>query len=485
MIRTLVVLVSLLLLANSLFAQRSITLPQGTQLNMRLVADNVGYPSCMTQEDGGALWLTDRSTGKILRIVPSTGEITMVLQIDLTVSPTDPAVRGGVFGIALHPQFSNGSPIVFVSSTRVGDTLVIERYRFDGQRLVEPMLIFSTPGVPVSQGLTLETLADNTLLVSVGSFDNLDPNRMENVNGKLIRMSFEGNTLPSNPLFSETFPKSAQSYIYSAGHRNPLGIVQVPAYSSVLAGTIYSTEMGPLSFDEINRIEPGANYGWLNIAGYCTSADGGLKCPLATMNQAPSGVAYYGSSAIPEWTNSLLIGTLRGRGLVVAKLDDAGKVTNIDATKASDDVMTYDEGQLVDLSLEGEIERIMDVTVTRDGRVFAALYESGDAKRGRIVSLENPAVHGPLSVDGEGYEVRTGFSFGPNPAKNELKVRLNEPSTTSWTVTITDINGKAVSSSTQPSSSTEVVIPTVSLASGVYIIVIQNGASTMSSTFSR
>lgn len=210
MIRTLVVLVSLLLLANSLFAQRSITLPQGTQLNMRLVADNVGYPSCMTQEDGGALWLTDRSTGKILRIVPSTGEITMVLQIDLTVSPTDPAVRGGVFGIALHPQFSNGSPIVFVSSTRVGDTLVIERYRFDGQRLVEPMLIFSTPGVPVSQGLTLETLADNTLLVSVGSFDNLDPNRMENVNGKLIRMSFEGNTLPSNPLFSETFPKSAQ-----------------------------------------------------------------------------------------------------------------------------------------------------------------------------------------------------------------------------------------------------------------------------------
>ncbi|MBK6292234.1 MAG: PQQ-dependent sugar dehydrogenase [Ignavibacteria bacterium] len=485
MARPILILISLICVAVSSYAQRTITLPKGTELNLRLLADNVGYPASMTQGNDGYLWLTDRVSGNVLRVHPITGVTTTVLTVDISVSPSDPNVRGGLYGIALHPSFTTGTPIVFVTSTRVGDTLVVERYRFDGEKLIEPRRIFATGGVPLSQGLTLETLADNTLLVSVGSYDNLDPNKMENVNGKVIRMTFEGEAVPSNPHFSETFPKSAGSYIYTSGHRNPLGLVQVPPTSSVNAGVIYSTEMGPLSFDEVNRLEAGSNYGWLNIAGYCTSAPQGMKCPLATMNQAPSGMAYYGSNAIPDWTNSLLIGTLRGRGLVVANLNEGGLVTNIDATRPSDDVMTLDEGQLIDLSLEGETERIMDVTVAQDGRVYAALYESGDAKRGRIVVLENPAVHNPTSVEGSDLAVSAGFSYGPNPARNELRIRLDEASPSQWTVSVVDIKGRTMYSVEVASSATEVLIPTASLASGVYMLVIKNESSTKTATFSR
>ena len=73
-------------------------------------------------------------------------------------------------------------------------------------------------------------------------------------------MNLDGTIPADNP-----FPNS---YVYSYGHRNPQGLVWV-------GGTLYASEHGPSAHDEINRITPGANYGWPVIQGDGTASGNG------------------------------------------------------------------------------------------------------------------------------------------------------------------------------------------------------------------
>lgn len=52
-----------------------------------------------------------------------------------------------------------------------------------------------------------------------------------------------------------------KSHLFTYGHRNPQGLVFV-------GNTLYATEQGPSSDDELNILEAGGNYGWPHVAGY-------------------------------------------------------------------------------------------------------------------------------------------------------------------------------------------------------------------------
>jgi mono/diheme cytochrome c family protein len=52
-----------------------------------------------------------------------------------------------------------------------------------------------------------------------------------------------------------------RSHVYTYGHRNPQGIDFAPD------GTLYSSEHGPKTDDEINILKSSGNYGWPHVAG--------------------------------------------------------------------------------------------------------------------------------------------------------------------------------------------------------------------------
>ncbi len=89
--------------------------------------------------------------------------------------------------------------------------------------------------------------------------------------GKILRMNLDG-TIPSdNPTFqainnfvASVLPADAavRSHIYSYGHRNPQGLAFSP-YDA----TLYSSEQGPRTDDEVNIINSGSNYGWPRVSG--------------------------------------------------------------------------------------------------------------------------------------------------------------------------------------------------------------------------
>ena len=72
--------------------------------------------------------------------------------------------------------------------------------------------------------------------------------------GKIHRINVDGSTPTDNPFSGRP---GVLATIWSYGHRNPQGLVFHP-----VTGAMWETEHGPSGGDELNRIEPGRNYGW-------------------------------------------------------------------------------------------------------------------------------------------------------------------------------------------------------------------------------
>jgi glucose/arabinose dehydrogenase len=114
------------------------------------------------------------------------------------------------------------------------------------------------------------------------------------LNGKILRMNLDGSVPDDNP-----FPGSL---VYTLGHRNPQGI----AWDS--EGRMWASEFGQNTWDELNIISPGQNYGWPIHEGIA-DADGYVN-PVkqwTTAEASPSGLAIV--------NDSLFLAALRGQRL--------------------------------------------------------------------------------------------------------------------------------------------------------------------------
>ncbi|MCR8956396.1 PQQ-dependent sugar dehydrogenase [Variovorax sp. S2] len=141
-----------------------------------------------------------------------------------------------------------------------------------------------------------------------------------------------GAPAPGNPNFGVA---GAQPELWSYGHRNPQGAAMRPGTDQ-----LWTSEHGPQGGDEINLTQAGRNYGWpvisygqeygtLTQVGEGTSKagmeqpatwwekiDGSVWTPGTQKSSiAPSGMAFYTATNIPEWQGNLFVGALAGTAL--------------------------------------------------------------------------------------------------------------------------------------------------------------------------
>jgi glucose/arabinose dehydrogenase len=254
--------------------------------------------------DGDALF-TERDSGRLLRM-DAGGNVEEVQTL-----PTRGYGEGGSLGLAVSPDYERDG-YVYAYYTTVEDNRVV-RFRLGEEP--EPILT----GIPFNSyhdGGRISFGPDGMLYVATG--DAGDPSNSQDrssLGGKILRLTPDGGVPEDNP-----FPDSP---VYSYGHRNVEGL----AWDE--GGQLYASEFGRDAFDEVNRIEPGENYGWPEVEGE-GGEDLGYVDPITTWptsEASPSGAAILKNGAIPQWEGDLFVAALRGQRLWRLELGPDGGVT--------------------------------------------------------------------------------------------------------------------------------------------------------------
>ncbi|MGW2558124.1 PQQ-dependent sugar dehydrogenase [Streptomyces sp. NPDC001514] len=228
----------------------------------------------------GDLLVSSRDEGTITRIDVDTGRKTGIG----SVPGVAPAGEGGLMGLAVSPSFASDH-LVYAYFTTESDNR-IARMLYDerkpaGQQLGAPDTILR--GIPkgvIHNGGRIAFGPDKMLYAGTGETgDRGLAQDKDSLGGKILRMTPDGQPVHGNP--------SADSVVYSYGHRNVQGL----AWDS--EKRLWAAEFGQDTWDELNLIEPGKNYGWPEVEG--KGGGSGFVDPVAqwrTNDASPSGIAY-------------------------------------------------------------------------------------------------------------------------------------------------------------------------------------------------
>lgn len=264
----------------------------------------------------GALdaFVIEKATGRVRRVAG--GVLSPTPALDLAVNS---ASERGLLGIALHPGFPT-TPFVYLfwteSSTGADSTVVgevplngnrVDRFAWnagtqtltfdrnllrlrarqtDRNNAANPSLVteqgnhdggqlrFGPDGKlyvqfgDVGRRGWMQNLPNGPFLPPAGddAFGGPQPDNAH-LSGVILRINDDGSTPPDNPFFAVGAATGGEvganlQLVYSYGHRNGFGMAFDPS-----TGLLWASENGDDSFDEINRIVPGGNYGWVGTMG--------------------------------------------------------------------------------------------------------------------------------------------------------------------------------------------------------------------------
>ncbi|WP_344364061.1 PQQ-dependent sugar dehydrogenase [Streptomyces gobitricini] len=227
----------------------------------------------------GDLLVSSRDEGTITRVDGESGAKTVIG----SVPGVAPAGEGGLLGLALSPAYASDH-LVYAYFTTESDNR-IARMLYDekkpaGQQLGAPDTVLR--GIPkgtIHNGGRIAFGPDKMLYAGTGETGDTGLAQDEDsLGGKILRMTPDGQPAHGNP--------AEDSVVYSYGHRNVQGL----AWDS--DKRLWASEFGQKTWDELNLIEPGKNYGWPNAEG--KGGRSGYVDPVAqwrTADASPSGIA--------------------------------------------------------------------------------------------------------------------------------------------------------------------------------------------------
>ncbi|WP_406413806.1 PQQ-dependent sugar dehydrogenase [Streptomyces sp. NBC_01614] len=328
---------------------------KGSVKVVRTVAEGLNTPWGLAPLPDGDLLVSSRDEATITRVDGETGKKTELGE----VPGVSPAGEGGLMGLALSPDYASDH-MIYAYFTSASDNRIVrvlyDEQRPTGEQLGAPDTIFK--GIPkgfIHNGGRIAFGPDKMLYAGTGeSGDTGLSQDKESLGGKILRLTPEGEPAPGNP-----FPDSP---VYSYGHRNVQGL----AWDA--KQRLFAAEFGQDTWDELNAIKPGGNYGWPEVEG--KSDNSKYRTPLAqwgTDDASPSGIAYA--------EGSVWMAGLKGQRLWRVPLN---------GTEASADPQAF---------LEGEYGRLRTVVSAGGDKLWVTTSNTdgrGDPKDGddRILEVQ-------------------------------------------------------------------------------------------------
>lgn len=305
-----------------------------------------GTPYALVTEKAGKLWLWQ--DGRPPLIVAGTPRVAY-------------GGQGGLGDVAAAPDFA-ASRMVYLSWAEAGpgDTrgAAVGRARLvlgESPRLEGLAVIWRQAPKVTGEGHYSHRIAFSPdgrhLFLSSGDRQKFTPAQDLDTNlGKVLRLLPDGTPAPGNPFAAQG---GVAAQIWTHGHRNLLGL----AFDQ--AGNLWDVEHGPAGGDELNRLEPGRNYGWplvsdgdhyggTPIPRHAARPD--LAAPAISWNPVigPGNLIFYRGTRFPALHGHALIAGLVSGGLVDVAIDGtrAREVARYPFSTRLRDVVERDDGTI-------------------------------------------------------------------------------------------------------------------------------------------
>jgi aldose sugar dehydrogenase len=333
-----------------------------TPYEWKVLTSDLKSPWGITQLPDGRFLITEKEG--TMRIATVAGAVSE----PITGIPTvNPAGQGGLLGVRVDPDFAQNRMVYWVFSEKYppGNLTAVAKGKLsaDEKKIEGATVIYrATPAFKsdLHYGGRILFNKNGDLIISTGERSDIitrpQAQWLNSGLGKVLRITKDGKPVKGNPFEND---KKARPEIYSYGHRNVQGLAFNPA-----TGDLWEHEFGPRGGDELNRIEPGKNYGWPIITygieyagpkiGDSIQQKEGMEQPVYYWDPvlSPSGMTFYSSDSIHEWKNNLFIGGLSS--MHIARLI-------IDNNKVVGEEML----------LSDEKQRFRDITQGSDGALYA------------------------------------------------------------------------------------------------------------------
>src|SRR4051794_3106716 len=339
-------------------------------LDVTVVADGLDHPWDVAQAPDGTL-LFDERGGGLSAVLPDG----TVQEVASDVDDVFALGETGQMGLVLDPAFAQNRRFYTCQGRQAGPTpdIAVIAWTVDAgwrtaTRVADPLL----GGIPVNSGsgrhggCRLRFAPDGALLVGTG--DNAvgsNPQDRDTLAGKVLRID----AATGAPAAGNPFPGAGPAgYIWNYGHRNVQGLAIRPGTDQ-----IYNVEQGTSRDDEVNLLQPGANYGYDP-----DGADGSYdeSVPMTDLD-LPGAVPAVWSSGDPtiatcggtfldgdQWGSYdglMLVAVLKDEGVLALRLDAGGAL--------------LEQFRLPEL--EGRYGRIRTVQQEADGALYVTT-DNGD-----------------------------------------------------------------------------------------------------------
>lgn len=252
---------SFLLICNSGFAQTFPTNFAGVQLATGL--DPVG----MDVVPDGRVFLTEK-VGKI-RIIKNGALLPTPL---ITIPTVDNFSERGLMKVVVDENFSSNG-YIYAYYTHKANNIInnrVSRFTLSGDIaapaselvLINIDPVYGNTGYHNGGGLAIK---NNQIYIATGeSTVASNSQSLTTLKGKILRINTDGTIPTDNPFY--TTATEANRAIWALGFRNPFKL-------SLQNGTgkIWCNDVGAGTWEEINEIEKGKNYGWPGIEGKRTN----------------------------------------------------------------------------------------------------------------------------------------------------------------------------------------------------------------------
>jgi glucose/arabinose dehydrogenase/PKD repeat protein len=366
----------------------------------------------------------------------------------LTVSVDDFGERG-LLGIAFDPNFASNRYVYIFYSHSVGPKNRVSRFTASttnpdvAEAGSELVILDNIPVVASScchNAGAVHFGLDGKLYVATGDGGerSLNSQDLTNLNGKILRINSDGTIPADNPFVGQA---GARGEIWAYGFRNPFTFAVHP-----VTGRIFVNDVGAATWEEINELQRGANYGWPICEGPQGTGLGNCSTPEftypihaydRTVGSAVTGGAFYTASRFPAaYRENYFFGDYTRQW--IRRMDQTGQVSLFLDRATAVDIKIGPDGALYYLDLDL-------------GAVYKVDYASGNFDPIAVINASPASGPAPLSVsfdsagstdpDGDPLTYTWNFGDGSPPASGATTTHLYSTAGL-YTATLTVSDGR-------------------------------------------